>query len=435
MSLLGNAPITLDPDSLTVGIMVVRPLVTDESSTRDWQLIYEPSAFLVGASDDYTPFELATVAADVTPDGVVAPVELSDPVVLEEIANGLRALRPVEINPEGGSVRLMGVRLTLDSYVIDQLVYPNVDRFVASARDVAAAFGSDWALATMEADGYAAYDGYREQLQGLRAQIGGRTAEDWSRTVYDAWLYALDATWATRGAAFPDFMQTEPWEAKAHQTGFGSYTELKHDTILYSKQAIAEGGNGAELPPPPRHWVEPDPVVYERIAAAAVLLREGLTSRNLIDAQMKGVLVEIEDEMSLLSRSARSELAAEPISEEDNLRLQHVGSWLESIWLYTSDLDLVGVDGGPDEESALVADIFESATEGALELATGRIDWIYVIVPGDSGGFQIARGGVYSFYEFWQDPSDRLTDEEWRAMLDGGDAPARPGWADVFLVR
>ncbi len=117
------------------------------------------------------------------------------------------------------------------------------------------------------------------------------------------------------------------------------------------------------------------------------------------------------------------------------MRLQRVASWLESIWLYTSDLDVVGVDGGPDEDSALVADIFRSMTEGALEVATGRVDSIFVIVPDGSDGFQVAKGGVYSFYEFWQDPTDRLTDEEWRALLDAGQAPERPGWADVFLVR
>lgn len=435
MSLLGNGPVTLDPDSLMVGIMLVRPLVSDPSLTEEWRLIYEPTAFLVGAADDYTPFDLAAAAAEVTPDGLTAPVELSDPAVLEEIAARLVQRRSVEINPERASIRLMGVRLTLDAFVIDQLVYPNVDRFVASVRDVAAAFGSEWALGSMQSDGYADYDGYTEQLGELRSSIADRTIDDWSRTVYDAWLYALEATWTARGEAFPDFMRTAEWTAKAHQTGFGSYTELKHDTILYTKQAIAEGGDGAELPTPPRHWVEPDPVVFERIAAAAGLLRQGLTDRDLIDQTMTGVITELEDELTLLSRVARSELAAAPISEEDNLRLQRVASWLESIWLYTSDLDVVGVDGGPDEDSALVADIFTSATEGALEVATGRVDSIYVIVPDGVGGFQVAKGGVYSFYEFWQDPSDRLTDEKWRAMLDAGDAPGRPDWVEVFLVR
>jgi hypothetical protein len=35
---------------------------------------------------------------------------------------------------------------------------------------------------------------------------------------------------------------------------------------------------------------------------------------------------------------------------------------------------------------------------------------------------------VYSYYEFLQPASDRLTDEAWRSMLDAGDAPPRPDW-------
>lgn len=52
----------------------------------------------------------------------------------------------------------------------------------------------------------------------------------------------------------------------------------------------------------------------------------------------------------------------------------------------------------------------------------------------DQGTFQVAVGGVYSFYEFWQDESNRLTDEEWRAMLVAGTEPARPAWQEVLFA-
>ena len=37
-------------------------------------------------------------------------------------------------------------------------------------------------------------------------------------------------------------------------------------------------------------------------------------------------------------------------------------------------------------------------------------------------------GATYAYYEFAQPVSDRLTDEAWRAMLDGGSAPDRAAW-------
>ena len=76
-----------------------------------------------------------------------------------------------------------------------------------------------------------------------------------------------------------------------------------------------------------------------------------------------------------------------------------------------------------------------SSPKGILEIGTGRIDRIYVLVPDNSGRFQVAVGGVYSYYEFTTPPGERLTDEAWRGLLDAGKAPARPAWEEAFLVR
>ncbi len=63
-------------------------------------------------------------------------------------------------------------------------------------------------------------------------------------------------------------MRSEAWTAKAHQSGLGSYAELKHDTLLYSKQAVAEGGDKPDScpsgatgssPSRPRSPVSPPP--------------------------------------------------------------------------------------------------------------------------------------------------------------------------------
>lgn len=68
-----------------------------------------------------------------------------------------------------------------------------------------------------------------------------------------------------------------------------------------------------------------------------------------------------------------------------------------------------------------------------LEIGTGRFDSLYVLLPDDDGRFQVARGGVYSYYEFWRDADQgRLTDEEWREILDT-DPPERPPWQSPLL--
>ncbi len=82
----------------------------------------------------------------------------------------------------------------------------------------------------------------------------------------------------------------------------------------------------------------------------------------------------------------------------------------------------------------MVSDI-QSSPEDVLEIATGWVDEILVLVPNDRGRFQVARGGVYSYYEFARARTKgRLTDEEWRTLVQAGEVPARPAWQQIFLV-
>ncbi len=87
--------------------------------------------------------------------------------------------------------------------------------------------------------------------------------------------------------------------------------------------------------------------------------------------------------------------------------------------------------------AGLVTDIFTTTFE-YLQLGTGRIDEIHVIVPIGDGRFELATGYVPSYYEFWRSSGEpRLTDEEWRAILDDSDSsplPLRPRWTSSFLV-
>ncbi len=63
-----------------------------------------------------------------------------------------------------------------------------------------------------------------------------------------------------------------------------------------------------------------------------------------------------------------------------------------------------------------------------LEVGTGPLDTIHVLVPDDEGHFQVATGSVYSYYQFWGPRPERLTDEEWRDRIVAGDLPERPSW-------
>ncbi|MDH3261724.1 MAG: DUF3160 domain-containing protein [Acidimicrobiia bacterium] len=437
MSMLGQASFFVhDADSLRVGVLASRPLVQNPKLAEAWRLVYEPTAFMVGVADDYTPLELAATAEGVVEGWLDNPAGFADSGPVDDLAEGLAALRPVGIDPENASVRIMGVRFVLDSYVYDQLRFPNVGdppfgRVYATTLDLAAVFGSDLAYRELEAAGETEYANYETQFAAMQDLVDDRSAGDWAGTVYDAWLYALQPVLVPHGAAYPDFMRTPAWEAKGLQTGLGSYAELKHDTILFAKQSFAAEGGFEPMVEPPRHWVEPDPVAWERMRSVITLLQDGLRNRGLVGAgdDSDALMTSLEGWLERLAGIARDELVGVPISLADNDWLEGIGSVLEALWIQSSDWDdALGLPSADDTDAALIADIMRS-TVAYLEIGTGRIDRIMVLVPNDSGRFQVAVGGVYSYYEFWQDADlGRLTDEEWRAMLDGGEAPKRPGW-------
>ena len=418
-----------------LGILASRVLDSSPDLISLWRQIYEPTSFLVGVADDYTPLEVQT-AAESTPAGGLAKAQaFASDAAVNAVVRALVKAKPVKINPERAAIRLMGTRFVLDSYLLDQLVYPNVGtpekpRYTPSALDLAASFGSGYAKQLLEQEGAFAYANYASQLQKVQKAVSTRPAKDWGSTVYDAWLYALEPMFVRHGTAFPNFMRNQAWAAKALLSGFGSFAELKHDTILFSKQSIAEGG-GENPAPPARNWVEPDPVAYARLVEAVKLMQQGLAERSLLSKQAGGLLASEINLFGFFKRIAKDELAGKPISSKDNKRLHYIGGELEAIWWRTADVSQYASPTEVDDE-ALIADI-GSSPKGVLELGTGRIDRILVLVPDDQGNFQLASGGVYSYYEFLNPPGLRYTDKEWQGLLNSGKAPARPGWEKIFL--
>ena len=85
------------------------------------------------------------------------------------------------------------------------------------------------------------------------------------------------------GEGYPTFMTNQAWADKNLSTFLGSWTELRHDTILYVKQVYAEmGGGGPPASVDDRGYVEPNPYLYAKLAALTKMTKDGLDGRGLL---------------------------------------------------------------------------------------------------------------------------------------------------------
>ncbi|MHA1910376.1 MAG: DUF3160 domain-containing protein, partial [Candidatus Kariarchaeaceae archaeon] len=96
-------------------------------------------------------------------------------------------------------------------------------------------------------------------------------------------------------------------------------------------------------------------------------------------------------------------------------------------------------DGHPiydtNDSPAIIADVFtDPNTMQVLEVGIGEIYELFVIVEDSTGQAFLTRGGVFSYYEFGQPITERLTDETWQEMLQT-ENPAHPTWTQTFLIK
>jgi hypothetical protein len=468
---------TLDPEvgreETRAALLLVHALqnatVNGEPALQAWLDLYNPTAFLIGRSDDLTAFQYQEVM-----DEIYGPApelaELLDEEQLDRFIAAAGQLPPPrilglvirdtdDVTQATQGFRFMGQRFVPDAYIFRELMYRNVGtmgnpRQLPMGLDVMAAMGSDRAYAILKELGETAYANYPEQMDKMRDWINSLSAEEWTETLYNGWLYTLQPLLDVPGEGYPQFMQSEAWLDKQLNSSLGSWAELKHDTILYAKQAYAELGGGGLQPPLPKEavgYVEPVPEFYARLSALAAMTRDGLQERGLLsekDADSLQRIIHLSDAFQLM---AEKELRGEPLDTGEAHLIRFYGGELEHLVMSSGDSegqeDLFAqpyMDEQP--QAAVIADVATAPDyirDGVpdpmvLEEGVGRIDEIYAVVPAvaDDGSvfLQVAKGGVFSYYEFPWPADDRLTDEKWREMLDEGQAPERPSWNHTFFT-
>lgn len=446
-------------DDTTTSTLVLRALYRSPEGYASWQRVAETLDFLVGPVDDYGPKDYLPLAQENFGETLMLGL-INDVDYMFYFRADVAQLPAPRINsipiPAGNMTtealqeqtrgfRLFGQRFTFDGYVMQQLIYPEVgtnefSRTLPLGLDVPAMLGSDMAFTLADDAGATEYEGYTEHATALRDEVNGMSANDWLENLYGGWLWTLQSLVVRDSDLAPPMMQTDAWKRKELTTFLGSFTELKHATLLYAEQPMGgRGGGGMEPPITSYSYVEPNPQAFARLAVVSALLRQGLVERGYLDSNdsfSHGGLYAIGYVLQLLSEfsaqfaeMARKEVAGEPLSHEELYFLQeYFGS---NLWSLRDLIEEWITD--PPETVALVADVASNAaSEQALELAIANPDLIYVITNSPFG-LQVTRGAVFSYHEFIVPIDERMTDDEWREQVAAGELPPRPDWTGIYF--
>lgn len=443
-------------------LLITKALADDAEAYRIWEAVYAVTSFFSGASDDlgvceYAPVIRAAYGEDISVSSLAGNEEAFR--TFHDMTAKLPApqinsvpIREGEDNIISG-FRFMGQRFTIDAAVMQNLIFQAVGknsagdkRMLPDALDVPAALGSDMAYRILEDKGATDFAGYPENMEKLRSGLAQDNPALWSASLYAGWLNTLRPLLEVKGEGYPMFMQNEEWVKKDLECFAGSYTELKHDTILYAKQVIAEMGGGLDEIPDDRGYVEPEPVVYARFMALADQTAEGLKKYGMLAPKDEEKLTMLSQIAAQLFNISTKELQEELPTDEEFEFIRSYGGSIEHFWYEVakdaSDEEYVST---PEYPAAIVADIATNSDAGTvLEAATGNPSEIYVAVRVD-GKIKAAKGSVYSFYQFEHPMSDRLTDIRWRQMMgfqsddDGNysqEKPVeKPEWTESYRYR
>jgi len=436
---------------LIVTLALRRAQLDGEPAAEAWAEMYRVLDFIVGPSDDMGPPEYAALM-DAVYGGGQTYTMLEDPARTKDFFSRGDELPPPQINSmlvsstkdistEKGW-RFMGQRFTIDAFVFQNLIHDRVpERKLPTGLDVMAVFGSSAARSALTEFRLDEYDLYDEQFAKMARAVQSPPQAEWTNRFYTAWLYSFFPLLGPKGEGFPPFMNTEAWGYKEMNSGLGSWAELKHDTVLYAKMPEAAGGGGPPGSGPAPAYVEPNPNAFYRMAYAARSLARGFeglpfenTSQNYRDPDIDTLLMEmgqLGEQFELLGEIAVKEINGQPVGDD---------YW--TIWGCLGRLECSTIESPyqPDHDDppevpviAAVAGYTDNIESVVLEVGVGYVDRIYVVVPLE-GGWYVAQGGVFSYYEFKQPRDNRLTDEEWRAKLDSAPPPALPAWASKFVL-
>jgi hypothetical protein len=419
--------------------------------------------FFVGDQDNVTLTNLKDLrqAAGLTNAG-----QLLDSLTYEKFADTLKTesyayqkilsqilsqgpLSPDSVVP-ASSFMLLGQRFVIDSYITGNVVYDRIKavRLLPSTQDILFALGNNASARLLETE-LAKY-GYSKNLAGLRYLIDSYGSDFWNSTIYNAWLNSIRKLNPPEDkSTLPEFMQTAAYWQEKINSQLGTWTELRHDNLLYAKQSYTA------LPACsfPYGYVEPVPAFYLTLSAMAQNAEAKFKASILSNSGNIPIIIKYFDFFAkicdTLTAISQKELSGVALSNSDNIFLKRMlyednfmcsrevpeqgwypdlyyGDYTGTICMAKKDIIVADFHTSPGDEGGNMAGYVKHSGTGSINLGVWVAD-----LPGV--GKVAFTGPVSSYYEYTTTNFLRLTDDEWaNTYLQQA---SRPDYVNLYLAN
>lgn len=490
--------------------VVLNHMLKQANQSENWAAIENITRQFVGVTDSMTFAQL---------DGLLATASIQSPADVPSLTTltnlqtrllsgelGVQSVRgDVFASPLSReqlklprSFTICGQKFAMDSWALSQVVFDSilwspdqagkvvdgkVWRRKPSCLDVAfSVFGNDQVVPYLTSriksgGGVRWRDGfpYQHNLSAVRKVIDGQDAGIWTNNIYTAWIAALRAlSTPTVDSKYPEAMRTRAWANKTLNTQLASWTELRHNTVLYAKQSYTDDITCSY----PAGFVEPRPEFWQRMADVASLTAgiishlslsgsvevpnrnqnyPGMVSYDLVRVKETQIacLTNFAVQMRILKGISEKELSQQSLNSAETDFLKNT---IEQVWAYNTEgrtysgwypgLYYNGVfqefpfihNEGSDLWDALVTDVHTDTPDpvigdpgAVIHEGVGHVHLMMIAV--DNGPDRMVYAGpVLSHYEFEMPGTSRMSDEDWKSGLRNGQIPASSEWTWPYLI-
>jgi hypothetical protein len=418
------------------GAYIMRALMNADSFAT-WKKIDDLIGGFIGEHDNMTVSQLDSLLADLGVARAADLATLSDGAIAQAIVSGSYGVQRIPSQlMEGGlmggttplphAFLLFGQRYTLDSYVFSNVIWDRVHsdpkRMMPNPLDVGFAALANNQAGLLLGDELAKYS-YAPALASMRILADEHPAEYWDANLYNEWM-SMQRALSTSTGALPRVTGTEAWGRRVLSTQLASWTELRHDTMLYVKQSYGFT-DGCEYPDA---YVEPYPEFFTRLAAFATKgaeLTAGLPRSSGAQQTYATYFEQLRSVAATLEAMAKNQRTGAPHTAEQiafiNQLLYRNGcagsafdGWYAKLFYDASARDASAVDNVIADVHTQPSDEDGNDVGRILHVAT----WLprtLIFTAESCSGARAYVGLVSSYHEVITEKWLRLGDDDWRS--------------------